>query len=235
MTDILAGLSTSTYNAVKPIAQKYGVPDAIWETIAIMESNGDPNAQNSSSLATGLFQLMPNGGQADKAIRDGHSLNDLKNPALNAQYAMPSIASAYNAIKGNASFPDATWWIKLASLSGHPYENGDTNNSYVKQVGLQMKTIYEKLSSSQLSAGYAAAWKNTGNVGPITQAIDNAAANAIAIGAPPLQAAIDGTTNLTNLFTILTGGGLVKIGLFVITLILIVVGFFVIGKGGVLK
>jgi len=44
MTDILAGLSTSTYNAVKPIAQKYGVPDAIWETIAIMESNGDPNA-----------------------------------------------------------------------------------------------------------------------------------------------------------------------------------------------
>lgn len=235
MADILAGLSTSTYNAVKPVAQKYGVPDFVWETIAIMESNGNPNAQNASSQATGLFQLMPNGGQADKAIRDGHTLNELKNPALNAAYAMPTIASAYNTIKGDASFPDVTWWTKLAALSGHPYENGDTSNSYVRQLGAEMKTVYEKIAISQLSAGYEQAWKTTGNVGPITQAIDNAAANAIAIGAPPLQAAIDGTTNLTNLFGILTGGGLVKVGLFTITLLFVIVGFVVIGKGGVLK
>jgi len=235
MADILAGISTSTYNAVKPIAQKYGVPDIIWETVAIMESNGNPSAQNSSSMATGLFQLMPHGGQADNAIRDGHSLNDLKDPKLNAEYGMPSIASAYNAIKRDASFPDVNWWIKFASLSGHPYENGDTGNSYVRQLGIEMKTLYEKVASSQLSAGYAEAWKQTGNVGPITQAIDNAVAAGIAIGAPPLQAAIDGTTNLTNLFTILTGGGLIKIGLFLITVIFVVVGFVVIGKGGVLK
>src|SRR5439155_26441715 len=96
LPDILSGLSVQTYNAVKPIAQKYGVPDFIWETIAIMESNGNPSAQNPSSHATGLFQLMPNGGQADNALHDGHSLEDLKNPAINAQYGMPSIARAYN-------------------------------------------------------------------------------------------------------------------------------------------
>jgi soluble lytic murein transglycosylase-like protein len=235
MIDILSGLSPSTYNAVKPIAQKYGVPDFIWETIAIMESNGNPNAQNASSHATGLFQLMPNGGQADNALRDGHSLEDLKNPALNAQYGMPSIARAYNQIKGDANFPDGNWWIKLASLSGHPYENGDMSNGYSKQLGLEMKKVSEGIAASQLSAKYDAAWKQTGNVGPIDQAINNLEASAIAAGAPPLQAALDGTKTITDFIALLMGGGLVKIGLFLITLIFVVIGFVVIGKGQVLK
>ncbi len=143
---------------------------------------------------------------------------------------MPSIARAYNQIKGDANFPDGNWWIKLASLSGHPYENGDVSNSYSKQLGLEMKKVSEGIAQSQLSAGYDAAWKATGNVGPITQAINNLEASAIAVGAPPLQAAIDGTTVITNFIQMMVGGGLVKIGLFIITMILVVVGFLVIAK-----
>lgn len=233
MSDILSGLSTSTYNAVKPVAQEYGVPDLVWETIAIMESNGNPNAVNSSSQATGLFQLMPNGGQADAAIRAGHSLNDLKDPGLNAQYAMPQIASAYNAIKSDASFPSGTWWIRLASLSGHPYENGDTGNSYVQQCGLKMKTISEGIATSTLSAGYSKAWAATGNVGPITQAVDSAVAGGIAVGAPVLQTGIDATSALTSAFTVFTSAGTwTRIGIFTIAMILVIVGFFVIIPGG---
>lgn len=224
MPDILSGLSPSTYTAVEPVAKQYGVPDLVWESVAIMESGGNPNSQNTGSYATGLFQLMPNGGQADSALRDGYTLQDLKNPALNAKYAMPSIAKAYNSIKSDPSYPDATWWIRLASLSGHPYEDGDKTNSYTIKVGLQMKTISEKIASSLLSKKYQDAWNTTGNVSPIDTAIDNAVAGSIPVVAPALQSILDH-------FSVSSWQGIaVNIGVFILAVVLIIIGFVMISE-----
>lgn len=208
MGEIFSGISQSVYNAVEPIAQQYGVPDEVWETVVLMESGGNPTVQNGSTKATGLFQLMPNGGQADNAIRDGYTLDQLKDPALNAKYGMPQIGAAVKALGPfDGSYP---WWQKFATLSGHPYENGQTND-YSMQLGADMASLWASKKPFGVS---------------VTNDAKTTAGNVIS----GVQSGIDGVTTISNFIQMLMGGGFVKIGLFLLSLIVVVVGFLVISK-----
>ncbi|WP_455466907.1 transglycosylase SLT domain-containing protein [Bartonella sp. B39] len=44
--------------AISQAAQKYGLPESFLERVAIIESNGNPNAKNNKSSAGGLYQFL---------------------------------------------------------------------------------------------------------------------------------------------------------------------------------
>ena|ERR1700739_1096138 len=211
-------MSQDTYNKVEPYAKMYGVPDLIWETVADVESSGNPRAQNGK--AYGLFQLLTPGGEGDEAIKAGYTPQQLLDPGINAKYAMPQIAFAWNKLKTDTEWPNGNWWIKFASWSGHPYENGDITNAYVKQVGLQLKKAMEDISAQQLGAKYEQAYRSTGNIDPFNQALDNVASAAL----PAVAVALTPIDWLNNVLP----GVLVKTGLFIIALLFIIVGFILI-------
>lgn len=68
-------------SAAAEMAKRTGVPASTWEHIIARESNGNPNAVNSSSGATGLFQLLGHGEHA------GMSVNDQVNMAAKVYHA----------------------------------------------------------------------------------------------------------------------------------------------------
>jgi hypothetical protein len=203
------GISQQVYDAVKPYANQFQVPDEIWETVALMESSGNPSATNKSG-ARGLFQLLSPGGQGDAALKAGYTPNQLLDPGINAKFAMPSIAKAYH---DNMQWFDGSneWWMKFASISGHPYENG-TKDDYTYTVGHTLAQIWQK-------GGQA--------TGPVTDPVGDAIKG--------VQGAVDTTKNISDFITALVNGGLVKIGIFALAIIFVVVGFAVMGKGNVLK
>lgn len=205
---LFPGISQSTYDAVEPYAVAQNVPDEIWETVALMESNGNPRAKNPSG-AWGLFQLLVPGGQGQAALAAGYTPDQLLDPGINAKFAMPMISRAYG---GNRDWFDGSneWWVKFASISGHPYENGLVND-YTNSVGHQLASIWQKNKS--------ATGPSTNPVQPIIGGV---------------QGAIDATKTISDFITMLTSGGLVKIGLFLVALLLIIVGFVVVAKGQVL-
>lgn len=45
-------------HAISQAAQKYGLPESFLERVAMIESNGNPNAKNSKSSAGGLYQFL---------------------------------------------------------------------------------------------------------------------------------------------------------------------------------
>lgn len=123
------------YNAVVPYSG--GVPDAIWEDVAYTESSFNPNAHNPSG-AYGLFQLLTPGGQGDLAIQQGHSVQDLYKPDINAKYAMPSIAKAWQENQSTFDGTSLTWWEQFAASSGHP--GGSPNDpATIQEAQLLMK------------------------------------------------------------------------------------------------
>lgn len=65
------------------VAKKYGIPDYIWKPILYTESSGNPNsvAQTSSEYSVGLFQV-------NVLAHPQYRVEDLKNPAYNAEVAM---------------------------------------------------------------------------------------------------------------------------------------------------
>ncbi len=106
--------------AVAAAAQQYGVPEALWEDIAFTESGYNVNAIGDNGTSFGLFQLHI-GGQADAALAAGYSTQDLLNPTINAQFAMPAIGSAWNNLKSSFGTLGSTqWWQQFAAQSGHP-------------------------------------------------------------------------------------------------------------------
>jgi hypothetical protein len=199
-----SGISQNTYNAVKPYAVQYQVPDEIWETVALMESGGNPQAKNKSG-AYGLFQLLTPGGQGDAAIKAGLTPDQLFDPGINAKYAMPMIAKAYVAHRDIFDGSNE-WWINFASTSGHPFENG-TVTDYVSTVGHRLAAIWQSESSKGPSL--------TNPVQPIVSGVQNT---------------VDATKTIADFITMLMNGGLVKIGLFTLALLIIIVGFVVVTK-----
>ena len=69
-----------------------GVPENVWRPIMQTESKGDPNAYFKTGLeeSVGLFQLNRQGG-----LGAGHSLENLKNPEVNASIAAGAMSPAY--------------------------------------------------------------------------------------------------------------------------------------------
>ena len=126
--------------AVDPIAKAAGVPTALWEVIARQESNFNPNAVGDGGTSWGEFQLHK-GGQADAAFKAGFSVNDLYDPAINARFAMPAIASAWKGLGG--MFDDSIlWWQLFSSGSGHPGGlPGETANANEAKA---LKSIYDQ-------------------------------------------------------------------------------------------
>lgn len=109
---------TDIYNAINPLAQQQGVPSWLWEDVASVESGFNPQAVGDNGTSWGIFQLHQ-GGQADAAFAQGYSVANLYNPATNAQFALPAIASAWNRLKSTFS-NNMSWWTQFAAASGHP-------------------------------------------------------------------------------------------------------------------
>jgi len=114
---------------IAPVTNLYQVPTTLVATILQVESNWNPNAlgdyQTLNGLlratSIGLFQLHL-GGQADEALKDGHTFEELADPLLNTTYAMPSISRAWLQLGGWDGFDpfSMVWWQGFASISGHP-------------------------------------------------------------------------------------------------------------------
>lgn len=103
------------YNAVLPYAQKWSVPDAIWEDVAYTESGFNPRALGDQGTSFGLFQLHI-GGQMPSNI-DPVSTYD---PAINAEFGMPALGRSWQALYPTFNPTDIKWWENFAAMSGHP-------------------------------------------------------------------------------------------------------------------
>src|SRR5581483_542745 len=99
------------YNAVEPIAQQYHIPDPIWETVAYVESGFNQNALGDQGTSYGLFQLHIGGQFPAQYLNNPTALDD---PALNAQYAMPAIARAWQSLQPSFDAGSASWWEQFA-------------------------------------------------------------------------------------------------------------------------
>jgi hypothetical protein len=207
--------------AVESVAMQYGVPDGIWEDVAYVESGYNPTAHNPSG-AYGLFQLLTPGGQGDAAIAAGHSINDLYDPTVNAQYAMPAIASAWNHLKTSFSSQDVGWWEKFAAQSGHP--GGASGQAYTDQVAQQLETNYLTIEYGVTSSQGLQAGVNADKSVP-------ASGQTVAATADNLTGAL---SNLTSFFSNITWlqqhwqSGLIKIGIFIGALLLLGAGLFIV-------
>jgi hypothetical protein len=135
------------YNAVEPYAQQQHVPDALWETVASMESSFNPSATNSSSgnAAVGLFQLLEGAGQGA-----GYTTAQLQDPGTNARIAMPYIASAWRNLSPSFDANSLAWWEEFAAQSGHP--GGSPGNAYTDQVAQTMMSEYQQFAHSSPTA-----------------------------------------------------------------------------------
>lgn len=200
-----------TINIVNPIAQKYGVPTQLWETIAEVESGFNPQAVGDNNTSYGLFQLHI-GGQLPAVYNNNPKA--VFNPALNAQLAMPSIASAWNQLKGQTGAPvpttggfpsggSASWWQQFAALSGHP--GGSPGQNVTNAEATKLQSEWGSLNSNPI-------------VGTTTPTASSSGTTAT-VGSNPLD--IVGTV---------TGAGS-KIGIFVLAFIVVIVGFIVIATG----
>lgn len=131
-----------------PVLARYDVPFTLVQTIIQVESDYNPQALGDNGTSFGLFQLHL-GGQADKAIQDGHEPQDLYDPLLNAQYAMPSIAAAWDALKGSFNPESLAWWLLFATQSGHP--GGSNNDPATIHEATALQQAYKALTGGDVS------------------------------------------------------------------------------------
>jgi hypothetical protein len=106
----------SWWDTVKAPFRNRGVPVDIWLPILFAESSGNPNAHNRGTPSVpedsiGLFQLNRKGGQGA-----GYSVEQLMNPALNAEIASRYIAEGYQRCQARGDGSVAC----VAVNSGHP-------------------------------------------------------------------------------------------------------------------
>jgi hypothetical protein len=145
---------------IKPITDQYDVPSQIIATIIQVESNWNPNALGDNGTSYGLFQLHTPGGQGDRAIGDGHKPSDLFDPVLNARYAMPAIASAWNNLKGSFDPSNLAWWLDFAAQSGHP--GGSRTNPATINEATALQRVYHEPSPNPGTAGIPQGWSDDG-------------------------------------------------------------------------
>lgn len=213
------------YNTIHPIAQQQGVPDAIWEDVVYMESNFNPKAHNPAG-AYGLFQLLTPGGQGDNAIRAGYTVNDLYDPKINATYGMPSVASAWNNLKGSFNPDSLTWWEQFASQSGHP--GGSPGQAYTDQVAQTMMNDYQGDTNvniwQQLTGAFLGG--SSGTTGVTTQAVGKTASDV----SNTVQSATNALSFLQGLTVTNAEHALIKAGIFLVALLIVIVGFVMVAK-----
>ncbi len=115
-------------------AEKYNLPEWIPLTIAEHESRLNPRAVGDHGTSFGLFQLHRGGGIAPENVTD----EQLKDPRINAQIAMPHLAKGYKrgVEKGLTEFELLKY---IANTSGWPGNLGtewtDKNMNY--NIGLE--------------------------------------------------------------------------------------------------
>lgn len=136
-----SAVPATIFNAVEPIAQQNGVPDAVWETIAQVESGFNPNALGDNGTSFGLFQLHM-GGQFPSAYQNNPTALD--DPALNAKYAMPDIAKAWHALSGTFDASNASWWQAFAAQSGHP--GGSPGETVTDNEAAKLQSNYSQFA-----------------------------------------------------------------------------------------
>ena len=153
----MVSVPSDVYNAVEPIAQQYGVPDTLWENIAYYESNLNPrqvgDGPQFGGWSYGLFQLhvADNGAaQGNTALNAGYSVQDLMNPAINAKFAMPSIAAAWKQF-GPSFNNNLSWWTSFLAASGHP--GGNANDPITQQYAQRFSVMYNKGLFGSLTPG----------------------------------------------------------------------------------
>ena len=131
-------------SAIETITKQYDVPVPLISTIIEVESAWNQNALGDNGTSYGLFQLHI-GGQADSAIKDGHKPTDLFDPVLNARYAMPSIAQAWDNLKATFQVNNFTWWLDFATQSAHP-GGSRTDPATINEATL-LQSVYKTLTS----------------------------------------------------------------------------------------
>lgn len=75
-------MTPEVYAQVKAVMDRYGIPEYIWYPIAVMESGGNPYAENITSRehSVGIFQI-------NLVAHPEYASYDLKDPAVNAEIA----------------------------------------------------------------------------------------------------------------------------------------------------
>lgn len=123
-------IPSDIYSAVAPVAKQYGVPDAVWETVAYVESGFNPRAVGDNGTSFGLFQLHQGGQLPQQYYSDPQATFD---PALNARLAMPAIARGYQQA-GAVATSSLAWWEKFGSISGHPGGSAGVDKANVAEA-----------------------------------------------------------------------------------------------------
>lgn len=231
--------------AVNSVAIQYGVPTGIWEAVAYTESAYNPNAIGDNGTSFGLFQLHK-GGQADAALSQGYTTQQLLDPGINAKFAMPAIGNAWASLSASFKANNPAWWQQFAVLSGHP--GGSTHDATTDQEASQLQANYA-FNGSDASGSAVDTSDPCLSCGPKGSDAYNQCIAQVAIGFIPdcakdayvahqqqnLNNAIDPVlapinaliTNLNNIQQALPGA-LVRIGLFLVVLTLIIGGGFLV-------
>ena len=133
---------STIYSDVNPVAQKYGVPTWLWEDIASVESGFNPKAVGDNGTSFGLFQLHI-GGQLPAQYNNNPQ--PVFDPTLNANIAMPAIASAWSSL-GSSFSNTLQWWEQFAAASGHP--GGSPTEQVTINEATALNTQYPNFSNN---------------------------------------------------------------------------------------
>lgn len=231
------------YGPVEAVAVQYGIPASLWEDIAYVESGYNPSAVGDNGTSFGLFQLHI-GGQLPAQYNSNPSA--VYDPTLNAQIAMPSIAKAWNNLKGSFNATSPSWWQNFAAQSGHPGGSPGqtaTNNEAARLLASYSggSTSTTNLTSQTSGSGCTPSDPCLG-CGPKGSAayLSCLAASVNSQGTSALPACASCGTTVTQDFgtsvqnsllapiEAFLPGALVRIALFLFALALVVVGFLVI-------
>lgn len=198
-----AGIPPDIYNAVEPAFKAYNVPDPIWETVVEVESAWNPRAVGDNGSSFGLFQLH-RGGQLGNLTPE-----QAYDPATNARVAAPAIASAYNEVRG---FDPHTryYWLKFAEKSGHP--GGNDNDVATQNEAERLYATYT--NGTYGSANTSIPASNGSIIGSAGDWINTQVGNYIH----------------DNFVAPLTGGA-VKVGIFILAIVLVIAGMWAISRG----
>lgn len=135
-------------SAVQPIARQDNVPDALWETVADVESGFNPNALGDQGTSFGLFQLHIGGQFPSQYLSDPTALDD---PGLNAQFALPDIAKAWHDLSASFDPNSSAWWEQFAAQSGHP--GGSPGEAVTDNEAAKLQQAYASFASGSSPSG----------------------------------------------------------------------------------
>jgi murein DD-endopeptidase MepM/ murein hydrolase activator NlpD len=138
---------SSIYTAVHPIAASDNVPDALWETVASVESSFNSQAVGDNGTSYGLFQLHQ-GGQLGNL-----SESQAFDPTTNANTAMPAIASAWATLGPSFAANNLSWWEQFAAASGHP--GGAPGQAVTDSEAQKLMTAYNNAGANMSTSSTA--------------------------------------------------------------------------------